>query len=261
MRATAWGKGGTCVTLHKQIFTRSSCYKAGKKMTPRGVMLHSTGANNPNLRRYISPDDGRLGSPSGNHWNRPGLDVCVHAFIGKLADGSVAVYQTLPWSYRGWHCGGRGNRTHIAFEICEDGLEDPQYFAAVYRVAVELTTMLCREFDLDPLADGVVICHAEGYRRGIASNHADVLHWFSRHGKSMDDFRTDVVRELEGGEVVTQEQFDAMMENWLKRQNEKEPTEPWMIQGVERAKAAGVTDGSRPMAFCTRLEAAMMAAK
>ena len=140
-------------------------------------------------------------------------------------------------------------------------MEDPQYFAAVYRVAVELTTMLCREFDLDPLADGVVICHAEGYRRGIASNHADVLHWFSRHGKSMDDFRTDVVRELEGGEVVTQEQFDAMMENWLKRQNEKEPTEPWMIQGVERAKAAGVTDGSRPMAFCTRLEAAMMAAK
>ena len=36
---------------------RNACYMAGVKMAPRGLMLHSTGANNPNLRRYIQPVD------------------------------------------------------------------------------------------------------------------------------------------------------------------------------------------------------------
>jgi cell division septation protein DedD len=40
----------------------------------------------------------------------------------------------------------------------------------------------------------VVICHSEGYKRGIASNHGDVMHWFPKHGKSMDTFRADVAK-------------------------------------------------------------------
>ena len=193
------------------IFTENRCYKTGATIKPKGVMVHSTGANNPNLRRYVQPVSttpdragllARLGTnPNGNHWNRAGLNVCVHGFIGKLADGSVAAVQTLPWNRRGWHAGdgssGRSaNDTHISFEICEDGLDDPDYFDRAYREAVELTAMLCKQYGLDPLADGVVICHSEGYRRGIASNHGDVLHWFPRFGKSMDDFRADVAAEL-----------------------------------------------------------------
>ncbi len=193
------------------LLTANRCYKTGATIKPKGVMVHSTGANNPNLRRYVQPVSttpdragllARLGTnPNGNHWNRAGLSVCVHGFIGKLADGSVAAVQTLPWDRRGWHAGngssGRSaNDTHISFEICEDGLDDPDYFARAYREAVELTAMLCKQYGLDPLADGVVICHQEGYRRGIASNHGDVLHWFPRFGKSMDDFRADVAAEL-----------------------------------------------------------------
>lgn len=197
--------------LLKCLLTANRCYQAGRVIQPRGVMVHSTGANNPALRRYVQPvasTPGRaellaqLGTnKNGNHWNRPGLDVCVHGFIGTLADGSMAAVQTLPWNRRGWHAGngssGRSaNDTHISFEICEDGLADPAYFAQAYRTAVELTALLCREYALDPLGDGVVICHQEGCRRGVASNHGDVLHWFPRHGRSMDDFRRDVAAEL-----------------------------------------------------------------
>lgn len=39
--------------------------------------------------------------------------------------------------------------------------------------------------------------HSEGHRLGIASNHANVGHWFKRRGKSMDMFRADVVDGLE----------------------------------------------------------------
>lgn len=197
------------------ILTANSCYRAGRKIKPKGVMVHSTGANNPTLRRYVQPlasTPGReellaaLGvNQNGNHWNRPDLDVCVHGFVGRLADGSVAAVQTLPWDCRGWHAGtgtsgGSANNTHISFEICEDSLTDPVYFQRAYQTAVELTAMLCRDYGLDPLADGVVICHQDGYRRGIASNHGDVYNWFPRFGRNMNDFRADVVRAMNGEE-------------------------------------------------------------
>ena len=181
------------MNLHKLILTNNACYKAGKTITPKGIMVHSTGANNPNLKRYVGPDDGLLGKNQyNNHWNQDkpdGRQVCVHAFIGKLADGSIATYQTLPWNHRGWHAGGSANDTHIGFEICEDGLTDTSYFSAVYKEAVELCVYLCKQYGL---TEKDIIGHYEGYQKGIASNHGDPKNWFPKHGKSMDTFRADV---------------------------------------------------------------------
>lgn len=242
------------------LFTRSDCFRSGRPMTPRGVMLHSTGANNPWLRRYVAPDNGLLGAPSPRHWNQPGLEVCAHAFVGRLANGQVAACQTLPWAMRGWHAGrgdlGSANDTHISIEICEDSLEDEVYFRAAYETAAHLTARLCREFGLDPAADGVVLCHAEGYRRGIASNHGDVLHWFSRFGRTMDNFRADVARRMEESSV-TQQQFDAMLEDWLARRTALPPAD-WAAPIVERAAARGISDGSRPQSPATRQEVMAM---
>jgi N-acetylmuramoyl-L-alanine amidase len=183
--------------LYKLILTNNACYKAGKTIKPKGIMVHSTGANNPWLKRYVGPDDGLLGKNQyNNHWNQDkpgGRQVCVHAFIGKLADGSIATYQTLPWNHRGWHAGGDANNTHIGFEICEDGLTDASYFSAVYKEAVELCVHLCKLYGL---SEKDIICHSEGYKQGIASNHADVMHWFPKHGKTMDTFRADVKKLL-----------------------------------------------------------------
>lgn len=181
------------MNLRKLILTENACYKAGKKITVKGIMVHSTGANNPWLKRYVGPDDGLLGKNQyNNHWNTyhpGGREVCVHAFIGKLADGTIATYQTLPWDHRGWHAGGSANNTHIGFEICEDGLTDASYFKKVYQEAVEFCAYLCKEYGL---TEKNIICHSEGYRQGVASNHGDVMHWFPKHNKSMDTFRADV---------------------------------------------------------------------
>lgn len=185
------------MNLRKLILTENACYKAGGKIVPKGIMVHSTGANNPFLKRYVGPDDGLLGKNLyGNHWNQDkpdGRKVCVHAFIGKLADGSIATYQTLPWNHRGWHAGESANDTHIGFEICEDNLNDPFYFAAVYKEAAELCAFLCKAYGL---TEKNIICHSEGYKLGIASNHGDVMHWFPKHGKSMEAFRAEVGRLL-----------------------------------------------------------------
>lgn len=46
-----------------------------------------------------------------------------------------------------------------------------------------------------------ILDHREGHALGIASNHADVGHWFPRHGKTMDDFRAAVKEALTGERV------------------------------------------------------------
>lgn len=260
--------------FYTQILTQNDCYKAGRTITPQGVMVHSTGANNPKLSRYV-PGSGEIGyNTGGNHWDMSGTGACVHAFIGKLADGSVGVVQTLPWNRRGWHCGkgakGSANDTHISFEICEDGLQDTGYFEAVYQAAVELTADLCKQYGLDPQRAGVVICHSEGQTRGIASNHADVMHWFPKFGKNMDTFRADVARVMEGEDEMTEDQVRTIIREELAIREAKRAVEPaslWATQPsvkypkgiIEAAKAAGITeDGSRPRSSMTREEGMAM---
>lgn len=245
------------MNLLKCFLTNNACFQAGEIITPAGVMIHSTGANNPMLRRYVQPsaEDGnysllieQLGdNPNNNDWNNTTRQVCVHAFVGKLADGSVAVVQTLPWDMRGWHAGsgrlGSANDTHISFEICEDGLTDRVYFNQVYAEAVQLTAHLCAAYGLDPLADGTVICHSEGYRRGIANNHGDVMHWFPRHGRTMDDFRADVAAVLTTEDT---DDFAARMAQYRAalRDNDASPySEEARRWAVENGLVLGGSDG------------------
>lgn len=199
--------------LTQQLLTRNDCYQAGRTIAPQGVMVHSTGVAQPDVNVFLRT------------WNVPDYPACVHAFVHK---GGVT--QTLPWTCRGWHAGtgtsGRSaNNTHLSFEMCEpaghtynggtmvgyDPAKNAAYFAAMYQNAVALCAMLCKTYDLDPLADGVLICHSEGYARGIASNHADVMQWFPKHGKSMDTLRADVARALEEEQQMTQEEIIALV--------------------------------------------------
>lgn len=185
--------------------TNNPCYKAGKKITPSGIVVHSTGANNPNLKRYVGPDDGILGkNTSGNHWNRAESNKCMHAFIGKVADGSIKVYQTLPWDYRCWGVGsgkkGSYNSTHIQFEICEDDLTSESYYSKTFQAAKELCAYLCKQYGIS--VDNIV-GHYEAAEAGYGSNHADPRHWQKKHGGSMAQFRKDVKAMLGQVEQVT----------------------------------------------------------
>ncbi len=252
------------MNLHKLLLTKNECYIVGKIRPVRGIMVHSTGANNPKLSRYVGPNDGLLGENLyGNHWNtaRPGgRQVCVHAFIGKLADGSIATYQTLPWEMRGWHCGsgskGTCNDTHIGFEICEDAQTDKAYFQATYREAVELCAYLCKLYNLNPLADGVVISHAEGHQRGLASNHGDTALWWDRYNVTMNQFRADVKAEMTKEEIdMTKEELEALTDQRVESKvaaklaaltditGTGDNPSSWAKEAAEWAKAQGLFDG------------------
>ena len=92
--------------------------------------------------------------------------------------------------------GAEGLIDRIVEDPSESGLEltDKVYFQKVYREAVELCAYLCKQYDL---TEQDIICHSEGYKKGIASNHGDVMHWFPKHSKSMDAFRAEVKAELD----------------------------------------------------------------
>lgn len=196
------------------MMTQSTCYKDTKPMKVLGVLWHSTGANNPNLKRYVQPDDkasnrsallAKLGTnPYKNDWNHIKIEVGLNAWIGKFADGTVGAVQTMPWNYRPWGCGsgskGSCNNGWIQFEICEDDLTDKSYFNKVYEEAAQLTAYLCKMYNIDPngkvTVNGVkvptILCHADSHALGFGSNHSDVNHWFSKFGKSMATARARV---------------------------------------------------------------------
>lgn len=210
------------MNLKKCFFTENRCYQKAQKVkgAPVGILLHSTGANNKQLKRYVQP------SPSdpayetlievlgrnryGNHQNRAAASTCLHAFVGVEASGRVASYHVLPFEYCAWGC-GMGKRgsynynptAHIQIELCEDDLSDSDYFDAVFAEAAELCAHLCRLYGL---TEAQIVSHKEAHRLGYASNHGDPDHWLKKFGKDMDWFRAQVAALLSASEEQAQEQ-------------------------------------------------------
>ena len=76
--------------LNKLILTKNDCFKAGVKIKPEGIMVHSTGVNNPNLKRYVGPDDGRLGENHyKNYWNQARPDGRRFAYMPLLESSEM----------------------------------------------------------------------------------------------------------------------------------------------------------------------------
>lgn len=201
--------------------TKNPCYRKGTPMKPVGIVVHSTGANNPHLCRYVDCPE-RLGvNLYGNHWNRPEAATLVHGAIGLDKEGFVTVVNTLPYTMAAWGV-GKGSRGsynydptgHIQFEMCEDDLTDPSYFDQVMGTAVAYCARLCREYGL---AAESVVSHKEAHAQGYASNHGDPENWMGRFGMTMEDFRARVRAKLKGevtimGKVVNRDELVAWID-------------------------------------------------
>ena len=213
------------LTIYRQYFTNADCYKSEVIQIPKGIQVHSTGANNPYLKRYVQPDDGQLGQNKyNNSHNRAGVTVCANAYIGKLDNGTPAIYQTLPWNYRCWLSGsganGNANKLgYIGYEICEDNLENKNYFEEVVMgLSVLLDAYLCRKFNIpvDMIHD-----HNELHGMGLASNHGDITHWLKKYGLTMSGYRNAVSAAIEEGIEVTYIEGNY---SWTETYDKKEDT-------------------------------------
>ena len=213
----------------KAFAVKNKCYQTGAPLTPRGIMLHSVGTPQPSAAVFAR---------SFNQYQPGGASVCVHAFV--QADGTV--YQTLPWETIAWHCGGSANSTHIGVEMTEPSAgmtyaEAAEQIAGTYHTAVELFAALCKQYGLDPAQDGVIIGHAEGHRRGVASNHADPEALWRQYGMgyTMDGFRRDVAEAMNEND---EEDEDDMV-----RYNTIEEVPSWAQDTVRALVDAGALGG------------------
>lgn len=215
--------------LIKSFLTDNPCYRANvdradsryitfQNRGPLGLMLHSVGCAQPSAEVFV------------RGWNKPShTNSCVHAFV----DGNTgAVWQTLPWNFRGWHGGGGCNNTHVGVEMCEPDclvygpgatftVTDPARAKAcvrrTYEAAVELFARLCVEYHLDPMTD--ILSHAEGGRQGIASKHADPEHLWKGVGLAytMDGFRADVAGAMEPESQPEADRAAQLLGPWIGR--------------------------------------------
>lgn len=218
------------------------CYKASQKMVPKGIVIHSTGANNPYLKRYVDSPDEVGENKYNNHWNNPtpeGKKVCVHAFIGYAKDKIVKVAEILPLDICCWGAGNGSKGSYnydpayIQFEICEDSLESELYYKKAFAVAEEYCAHLARTLSV-PVEN--IVGHNEAHALGYASNHSDPEKWMKRFGDSMESFRSRVAArvkaaESEGGE---KKRYGVVIGEY--------PDEKGALSGLKKAKEDGFID-------------------
>lgn len=184
------------------FMTQSTWYRNSGSFTPKGILLHDTGCNNPWLSRYVQPDDDAPNRDElikligknryGNDWNHTEKQAGLNCWIGKLEDGKVTTLQTGPWTKRPWGCGSGSNGyslndTHIQWEICEDAKTDKAYFADCYQETIHLCAYLCQKFNIDPhgtityrgIKVPTIVCHWDSYclKPKCGSGHDDIYDW------------------------------------------------------------------------------------
>lgn len=208
------------MNIIQSILTKNPCYTAGQKITPKGLMLHSVGCPQPSASVFVK------------NWNSASYNnACVHGFIDA---NTGDIYQTLPWNHRGWHAGGSANNTHIGVEMCEPDCikytggstftcsnkeKAKTMVTRTYNAAVELFAYLCKEYGLDPTADGVIISHKEGHKRGVASNHGDPEHLWTQLGMgyTMGTFRAAVKAAMGTASPATPEKPEQTTSGTIKK--------------------------------------------
>lgn len=271
------------------ILTHSTNYLQGsyRSTPPLGVVVHSTGVNNPNVSRYVQalsdePNYQYLQSVIGvntnyNSWNQLANNyVGVHGFCGRMADGHVQFVQTLPWYMQAWHV-GQGwsgyslNNYYVGIEMCEDGLNDYDYLMDVYNEMVEVIAFLCVYYGWNVYGSNyiggqqipVITTHYQGYLLGVASGHVDPTNWWDQYGLSIEQFRNDVqacINKKQEEDIVTQAEFNQMMATYLGELAGK-PTSDWAADAMDWAKSEGIMVGDEAgndmgQKFMTRQELA-----
>lgn len=218
------------------MMTQGTWYNgAVENSVPVGILWHDTSAKNSTIKRYVQPseDDPNyeylmdlIGTnKSKNDWNHKAGSAGVNAFIGKLADGTVATVQVGDWTMAPWGCGhgslGSCNgyfpdnlhwvgKHWIQFEMCDDGYSNKTYFNQMFEEACQLTAYLCKMFNIDPrgsvkfagISVPTILCHYDSYHLKLGSNHSDITKWFKKFGKTMEDVRDRVAEILKEPEPI-----------------------------------------------------------
>lgn len=199
---------------------KNRCFQKKRPAKQTGILVHSTGANNPYIHRYVDGKEVLGANEYGNHWNNSSANTCMHGWVGYDKDKNVIAVQTLPYEYACWGCGGgiRGSynydptttyptqRANIQFEICQASNTNDEYYWKAIDVAENYCVKLCKQFGF---TEKNITTHKEAADAGYASNHGDPQNWMKYFGDTIEKFRERIAIKL--GNVPHFVEYDAVV--------------------------------------------------
>ena len=191
--------------LEVRYATKNGAYISGRTITPNGCVNHSLGVAQPSVDMIF------------NNMNQAGAGWVVNAILGDFHKGEGKIILALKMNSRPWGCGsgskGSYNNSRIQWEVCEpsghtysggtmigyDVKKNQAYFDRMWKMLVAWNVYCIKKlgYSVSDICD-----HSESYKAGYGTNHADMMHWLPKHGKSMDALRSEVKAILNGKDPV-----------------------------------------------------------
>ena len=242
--------------LEVRYATKNGAYRAGRTIRPEGCVNHSPGVAQPSVEAMYSRMD------------RADAGWGVNAILGDFHTGEGRVLLCMPYDRRPWGVGsgsrGSWNNTRVQWEVCEpaghtyaggtmvgyDVAKNQGYFDRMWKLLVAWNVFVAVElgYGAEAISD-----HAESYRAGMGSNHADMGQWLPKHGKSMNHLRHEVQAILDQKEDAgAEEQVRRIVAEELERllppqqvYHQISELPQWARPSVEELLAAGVLQGDQ----------------
>ena len=169
------------------------------------------------------------------------LSIHHNAGINGGEGGGIVVYTAPNASARAKEVQQAIYKRAVANTGLRGNRANPVASAQLYVLThTQMPAMLCEFGFMDSTSDAPVIL-TETFARQVAGGVVETL--------------VEVYSLPKREDIVTKEQFDELLVQWLRRQ-EQQPESSW--SRMKEAVTAGLTDGSRPGAFATREEVATM---
>lgn len=242
--------------LEIRYATQNGAYRAGRTIRVEGCVNHSLGVAQPSAEVMF----GRM-DRSDAGWG-------VNAILGDFHTGEGRILLCMPYDRRPWGVGsgskGSWNNSRIQWEVCEpaghtyaggtmvgyDVAKNQGYFERMWKLLVAWNVYVAVKLGYGA---ATVNDHAESYRAGMGSNHADMGQWLPKHGKSMNDLRHEVQAILDQEEdAMTEERVREIVAEELARllpprrvYHQVSELPQWARPSVELLLAAGILQGDQ----------------
>lgn len=200
------------------------------------IVIHYTGT------------DGGNALNNGAYFAREKVGASAHYFVD-----STAIVQSVPDDSIAWHCGAKRyyhpeaqNHNSIGIELCDEIKNGVIYpTEATIQNAIELTTMLMAKYNI-PI-DNVI-------RHWDVSHKLCPAYWCGTPARDAL-WRSAFWDHLKEVNNMTGEQIYKALNDYCATL----PLPEWAERDYNAAVAAGITDGTNPMALIPRYQAAIMA--
>lgn len=244
--------------LEVRYATKNGAYRAGRTIRVEGGVNHSLGVAQPSVEVMYS------------RMNQTDAGWGVNAILGDFHTGEGRIILCLPYDRRPWGVGsgtrGSWNNSRIQWEVCEpaghtyaggtmvgyDVAKNQGYFERMWKLLVAWNVFVAVKLGYTA---ATINDHAESYRAGMGSNHADMGQWLPKHGKSMNHLRHEVqaiLDQKEEGEDMTDDQVRQIVAEELERllppqrvYHQVSELPPWARPSVEELLAAGILQGDQ----------------